>query len=222
MKAKHYPPEFQKEEFHCIHCGVFARQVWRKLKVMVPNSQIDTDFTGSQCWHCDRWSFWYGGKMIVPAEAPVEPPHPDLPEDCVTEYTEARDIFARSPRAAAALLRLALQKLMPSLGENGANINEDIKSLVAKGLPVPIQQALDYCRVVGNNAVHPGEIELNDTPDIAQRLFEMINFIVEDRITRPKEIAALYQKLPESSRAAIEQRDGKAVPVAANGKNDDN
>ena len=154
------------------------------------------------------WSFWYDKKMIVPAEAPVEPPHPDLPEDCLPEYNEAREIFARSPRAAAALLRLALQKLTPHLGEKGNNINDDIKSLVAKGLPTAVQQALDYCRVVGNNAVHPGEIEINDTPDVAQRLFEMINFIVEDRISRPKEIAALYEKLPESSRSAVEQRDG--------------
>jgi Domain of unknown function (DUF4145) len=118
--------------------------------------------------------------MIIPQEAPVETPHPDLPPDCLTEYNEARAIFARSPRAAAALLRLCIQKLLPHLGESGKNINEDVKSLVSKGLPSLVQKALDYCRVVGNNAVHPGEIELNDTPDTAQNLFRMINFIVED------------------------------------------
>ena len=79
---------------------------------------------------------------------------------------------------------------------------------MAKGLPPTIQQSLDYCRVVGNNAVHPGEIDLNDSPEIAQQLFGMINFIVDDRISRPKEIAALYMKLPEKARAAIEKRDG--------------
>ena len=134
--------------------------------------------------------------MIVPSEAPVEPLHPELPEDCKLDYTEARDVFSRSPRAAAALLRLCIQKLLPHLGESGTNINNDIKSLVGKGLPPLVQKALDYCRVVGNNAVHPGEIDLNDTPEIAAKLFQMINFIVEDRITRPKEIELLYAELP--------------------------
>ncbi|WP_240687727.1 DUF4145 domain-containing protein [Alkanindiges illinoisensis] len=145
--------------------------------------------------------------MIIPAEAPVAPAHIDMPESILREYNEARSIFVKSPRATAALLRLAIQKLMIELGEQGENINNDIKSLVSKGLPAQVQQAFDYCRVVGNNAVHPGEINLNDTPEMAQHLFEMINFIIEDRITRPKQIAALYDKLPEGARKAIEKRD---------------
>jgi hypothetical protein len=96
---------------------------------------------------------------------------------------------------------------MPHLGETGKNINDDIKSLVSKGLSALVQKALDYCRVVGNNAVHPGEIVINDTPDVAMKLFSMINFIVEDRITKPKEIEALYNELPEDSRKQIESRD---------------
>lgn len=147
--------------------------------------------------------------MVIPSESPVQPPHTDMPQEILLEYDEARSIFGKSPRAAAALLRLALQKLMKVLGEDGENINNDIKSLVSKGLPVQVQQALDFCRVVGNNAVHPGEINLTDSPDIAQHLFNMINFIVEDRIARPKQIGALYMALPEGARTAIEKRDGK-------------
>ena len=145
--------------------------------------------------------------MIIPAEAPVAPSHPDMPAKILGEYDEARSIFARSPRAAVALLRLAVQKLMSELGEKGDNINEDIKSLVAKGLPAQVQQAFDYCRVVGNNAVHPGEINLNDTPEMGQHLFSMLNFIVEDRITRPKQIAALYERLPQAAKTAVQKRD---------------
>ena len=70
-----------------------------------------------------------------------------------------------------------------------------------------VQQALDFCRVVGNNAVHPGVINLNDSPEVAHNLFEMINFIVEDRISRPKHVQSLYANLPEENRKAIESRD---------------
>ena len=210
MRDKYYPPTFKEKQFHCIHCNVFASQTWYEVALKYPGGgSASTPISCSTCSHCNKRAYWHGERMIIPVESPVEPPHPDLPSDCLTEYEEARSVFSRSPRAAAAMLRLCIQKLMPHLGEGGKNINNDIKSLVSKGLPAKVQKALDFSRVVGNNAVHPGEIDLNDTPEIAQNLFRMINFIVEDRITRPREIDALYNELPESSRDAIEKRDGK-------------
>lgn len=207
----YYPPKHKESKFHCIQCNVFAAQYWRKLSYAIENGGRNNlealDY--NVCSHCFKWCFWYEAKMIIPCEAPVPPAHIDLPTSCIEEYTEARNIVAQSPRAAAALLRLALQKLMIELGEKGENINDDIGSLVAKGLPVEIQQALDYCRVVGNNAVHPGELIINDTPEIAYNLFKMMNFIVEDRIARPRQIAQLYSQLPEGARKAIESRDIK-------------
>lgn len=133
-----------------------------------------------------------------------------MPADCAVDFEEARAIYGRSPRGAAALLRLVTQKLMPHLQERGENLNDDIAALVAKGLPVDIQRALDACRVIGNNAVHPGEMALTDTPDIALELFSLVNFIVDDRIRRPKEIASIYRKLPVGAIEKIEKRDGSA------------
>jgi hypothetical protein len=211
MRDRYFSPKFQEKQFHCIYCGVFAEQRWDQVYAQTRGGSFGSIdiLLRSTCGHCLKSCFWYEGRMVVPAEAAVEPPHPDLPEDCCVDYVEARNIFAQSPRASAALLRLCIQKLMPHLGEHGKNINDDIKALVAKGFSVRVQQALDYCRVVGNNAVHPGEININDTPDVAQNLFTMINFIIEDRITRPREIEALYNGLPEESRKAIEKRDSK-------------
>lgn len=134
-------------------------------------------------------------------------PHTDLPEEMKDDYLEAREIADRSPRGAAALLRLVIQKLMPVLGESGININADIKALVQKGLPVPIQQALDSVRVVGNSAVHPGELSLKDSPQIAHQMFSLVNAIVEIMIAQPKRIAEIYAALPERDMAAIEKRD---------------
>ena len=138
------------------------------------------------------------------------PPHDeDLPASCTEDYDEARDIAGRSPKAAAALMRLCIQKLMVALEQPGKNINDDIGALVKAGLPVEAQRALDFCRVIGNNAVHPGEIDIDDDPSVAYSLFEMVNFVVEDRITKPKTIAELYKKLPEAALKAVEKRDSK-------------
>ena len=166
-------------------------------------------FVCSVCDHCNNISYWYEERMIVPCDAPVPSHHEDLPQNCVADYNEARDIAARSPKAAAALMRLCIQKLTSELGQSGKNINDDIGALVKSGLPVEMQQALDYCRVIGNNAVHPGEINLQDVSSIAYSLFEMVNFVVEDRITKPKKIAELYSKLPEGALKAVEKRDEK-------------
>lgn len=204
--SKYYPPVSNKGQFHCIKCGVYAKQSWGSL-IKRGRGIEDLGFTYSTCHHCGESCYWYKGRMIVPSEAPVPPPHHDMPDSCIADYGEARDIVARSPRAAAALLRLVLQKLMVELGEKGKNINDDIGSLVKKGLPVEVQRALDYCRVVGNNSVHPGEINIDDDPNIANSLFEMINFIVEVKISHPKKIENLYSILPEGALQAVAKRD---------------
>lgn len=205
--SKYYPPTFQQNHFHCLLCGVYAGQCWNGLLLRTNGPPKETKFKYSSCAHCGEICYWYDGKMVVPSESPVSPPHQDIPESCVGVYQEAREIVAKSPRAAAALMRLCVQKLMVELGEKGRNINDDIGSLVRKGLPIEVQQALDYCRVVGNNGVHPGEIELTDSPEIAHSLFEMFNFIIEDRISRPKKITDLYNILPEGALKAVEDRD---------------
>jgi hypothetical protein len=96
---------------------------------------------------------------------------------------------------------------MPHLGEKGKNINDDIASLVRSGLDPSVQQALDALRVIGNNAVHPLELDLRDDTETVNALFGLLNFIVEDRIARPKKLTQLYQGLPEGAREAIERRD---------------
>jgi hypothetical protein len=102
---------------------------------------------------------------------------------------------------------LAIQRLMPHLGEAGKDINTDIGNLVKTGLPVVIQQSLDCLRVIGNESVHPGEFNVNDTPEVAASLFELVNLIVQDRIAHPKQIQSLFAGLPASKLKGIADRD---------------
>lgn len=202
-----YPPEYKKGSFNCPYCGVYSVQKWVQLGGGFESAYTLTPMWVARCAHCTVGSYWYEGNMILPSTGTVDLPNPDIPEDCKRDYFEARDIVQRSPRGAAALLRLCIQKLMKHLGKKGKDINGDIGELVKEGLPLLIQQSLDVCRVVGNNAVHPGEIDLDDSPEIALSLFKLINIIVEDRITKPKEVEALYASLPVGALEAIEKRD---------------
>ena len=142
-------------------------------------------------------------------------PHPDLPDDAKNDYLEARSVASDSPRAAAALLRLGVQKLLPKLGGKGKNIDDDIAALVGKGLSPHIRDALDICRVVGNNAVHPGELNVDDDPALVSQLFDLINFIVAQTIERDKAMASMMAKLPQGAKDAIARRDAKAIAAAS-------
>lgn len=163
----------------------------------------------SQCYSCDQIAIWCHDSLLYPSIRHEVAPSPDLDADIRADFEEARAVFTASPRAAAALLRLCVQKLCRQLGMPGKKIDDDIGALVTKGLPVAIQQALDLVRVISNNAVHPGTINLNDDRDAAAKLFELVNLIAENQITQPKAIAKLFdEKVPAGAKAAIAKRDG--------------
>jgi len=163
----------------------------------------------SQCYNCDKIAVWVYDRLLYPPERHGAIPNPDLPQEVLHDYEEARAILDISPRGAAALLRLCIQKLCSELGEKGKNIDDDIASLVAKGLNPLVQKSLDVVRVVGNEAVHPGVMDLKDDRETAATLFGLVNAIADQMITHPKTVDAMYKKLPETKRAAIAARDAK-------------
>lgn len=172
----------------------------------------------SQCHSCKRFGIWVQERLIYPVVNSEIAAHEEMPAPVKEDFEEAASIVDRSPRGAAALLRLAIQKLMPFLSEKGENINDDIASLVKKGLEVEIQQALDVVRVVGNNAVHPGMIDLKDDKATAIKLFQLLNIVVERRISIPKQIGALFDDLPAGAKTAIQKRDGTSSLSDLEGK----
>lgn len=163
----------------------------------------------SRCFNCSEVALWICDQMIYPRRGEAPPANPDMPDDIRRDYDEASTILDLSARGAAALIRLGIQKLCKHLGQPGKNINDDIKALVAGGLDPRIQKALDVVRVVGNNAVHPGQIDLKDDRATAESLFRLLNLIVEKMISEPKHVDEVYATLPEEARKAIEKRDGK-------------
>jgi hypothetical protein len=219
-------PVMMRTAFHCVYCDVLATQAWKALVVPGRSGNTNTAVRICTCFNCDGVSYWLAPeRMLSTAENPSAPmlwplssvvapgPHTDMPEDAREDYDEARSIVERSPRGAAALLRLALQKLMVDLGEEGKDINKDIGSLVNKGLAAEVQQALDAVRVIGNECVHPGELDMKDDRETAVALFGILNFIVAQRITQAKRIQHVYGLIPANKLAGIQGRD-KPKPKA--------
>ncbi len=145
--------------------------------------------------------------MVWPDVVDTPPPNPDLNEEITFDYREAASILNKSPRGAAALLRLCVQKLCVELGQQGKNLNTDIASLVQKGLPPIVQQSLDAVRVIGNESVHPGQMDMTDDTDTARTLFSLVNVIAASLISAPKQAKEIFDSLPQSKLEQIEKRD---------------
>jgi len=219
---KYVQPTINGSSFHCPLCGTFAHMRWQFL---VKNQRITT-YIEALCSHCEEASLWLvkekgddnrgnvipiDGEMLLPDFGSSPLPENDMPEDVRIDFLEASRIFSRSPRGAAALLRLSLQKLCKHLGQKGENINEDIRALAASNtVPPLVVKVADTVRITGNNAVHPGEMSDEDFDHVASKMFELINFIVKKAITEPKELESLYQLTPEAPRNSAEKRDAKS------------
>lgn len=182
--------------------------------VFISNDYFNGDYTiynlnFSICYNCNEISIWVHKNLIFPVQKYGIAPNTDLPEDIIHDFEEARTIINYSPRGACALLRLCIQKLLIHLGESGKTLDQDIKNLVSKGLHPLIQRSLDIIRVIGNEAVHPGKLDLKDDRDTANELLMLINSIAEQMISHPKKVEEIYEKLPPEKRNAIEIRDNK-------------
>lgn len=220
MAIPYTAPGFEKTAFNCPFCNAYAKFSWAYCII----DGQGRGYKAANCSHCDGWVMWVVNeqnrrksllaipKMVYPALLTSPLPSPDMPVGCRADYDEARKVRPDSPRAAAALLRLAVQKLCQHLGEPGKNLNDDIGNLVKKGLDQRIQKALDIVRVTGNNAVHPGEMNIEDKPEAVEKLFKLVNTIVDEMITKPRELDALYGALPEGAKDAVQRRDGSAEP----------
>ena len=216
--SEYVAPELDLEAFNCPYCNAYANMDWYNINTVgnyTPGLNISVQ--SARCSRCKQFSIWASSEMIIPSCSTAPMPHKDMPEAIKNDYIEARDILNKSPRGACALLRLAIQKLCDELVEGNKNLNDKIAELVKQGLAPQLQKAFDIVRVVGNNAVHPGEINIQDNPEIALKLFKLINLIIEKMITEPNEINEFYAgNIPHEIQEAIGKRDSTVLGRKSN------
>ncbi len=201
-------PEAMRERFNEFNARSVAGEVFfegNKESLYAKPSVINLSL--SLCHSCNKLSVWVHNRVVHPPVRTGIEPNEDLSPGILRDFNEARSIVDVSARGAAALLRLCIQKLCIEFGEPGKDLNKDIGSLVKKGLDVRIQQALDVVRVVGNEAVHPGQIDIRDDPATATKLFGLVNMIADRMITQEKHLKSMYQALPPEKLKGIEDRD---------------
>ncbi len=197
MSAEYIQPGFKEVGFHCPHCGVYAHQNWFDVALEGdPDNSGETLSLGT-CESCDRFSLWIDGIMIYPQSTELPLPRMEMPEEVRQIYLEARRTLDASPRAASALLRLAIQGLISHLGET-EDIAESLEYLNRRGLDEKIQVALRRVRMVGEGAVEPGMIDLRDGEETARVLFEILNLIVDALMVQPRRVDEMLGKLLQS------------------------
>ena len=196
MSSEYTPPSFKEAGFHCPHCGVYAHQNWFDVTLEGGSDDSGETLSLGTCEKCSRFSLWIDGEMIYPPSADLPLPRMEMPEEVRAVYLEARRTLDASPRAASALLRLAIRGLISHLGETD-DIAENLEYLKKQGLDEKIQVALQRVRMVGEGAVEPGMIDSGDGDETARVLFEILNLIVDALMVQPRRVDEMLGKLPE-------------------------
>ncbi|MGE5549041.1 MAG: DUF4145 domain-containing protein [Bacteroidota bacterium] len=196
--AKANQPEYRAKAFLCPHCGTVAQQEWQDLICYHPEEHCEhlPELKRAVCLGCGKFSLWYGPRMLFPERDVVPSPNADLPARVREGYLEAKAILNRSPRSAAAILRLCLSEFCKTLGGKAGNLERTLDALVKKGLPAEIREGLRLMRVLGKDALKPGLIDREDDEATAIKLFEALNLIADHTITRPKQAASFLRTLP--------------------------
>lgn len=201
--------EWEDVEYYDLQSGLRSTQNQEEMYF-----RTDNLVSFSKCNSCDEICVWVDGNLVHPLKHSIEDPKELMPQEVKSLYNEARDVFTYSPRASVALLRLALEELLPFLGTEKAKINVMISDLSRKGkLKEEVKNAMDVLRIIGNNAVHGGVIELSNLEEDPQRtakaLFKLLNYIVVETLQSNALIKEFYSLLPEQSLEGINLRDSK-------------
>lgn len=146
--------------------------------------------------------------QIYPRTSTIELfPNEDMSEEQKQLFNEAKDIFDISPKAAGALLRCLIERILrEKFNEKHSksllhSILNDEK--VKEELGDKLINFCNACKLIGNDAAHSSLIIYEDeSKQEVEFLFRLINAIAEKLLSQPKE----YDELDKISEDIIESR----------------
>lgn len=164
-----------------------------------------TQWRFSKCLACRKKSAWRGSNLVFPNSTPIPLGSTDLPIEVATLYEEARQVYTVSKRASAALARAALEVLLLELVPqvNGKNTLYELIERAEVLLSSDTCQILTIIRKLGNKVLHPDDknpeiVALylsEEATDMAELIFNTINRVVDELITKPRVTKELLSKL---------------------------
>lgn len=152
-------PQYERKDFRCPHCGVYAYQIWEDLlPPMAPANAMKRAF----CQHCTEYTIWNDGRLVYPAGLIGPPPADEMNDEVQEVYEEARAVARASPRAAAALLRVCAEMVVNELVPRSDSLNTKTRKLVERSGVVIVTTPPAY-RPSPHNG-HPGPSTRHASP----------------------------------------------------------
>lgn len=152
----------------------------------------------STCAKCKQIEIWINDDMVYPKIEEFGPEATeDMPELVKGTFNEARKVFGVSVRAAAALLRLAIEQYCEEMGyRSKRNLSENLKDMInEENLSNEFEESCKYIRLIGNDAVHPRELSISEDEEAVLFMFELLNQLVEEMITNKNKRERLFNKV---------------------------
>ncbi len=210
MEHEIISPKFREAAFACPHCRTYALQRWTTL--VGKDLYVGMGLYAAMCDRCHNASIWVEGWdstecMVYPGVVSRGSLPDSAGQDVIQCYQEAASIAQKSPRAAMALLRLALEMLCKKLLElDGQEHNlRDMANKVSEKyhLSEEVAKSMDILRITGNNAIHAGKIALEDNASL-EPMFWLLTYVCEQAISKHEKAKKILEATEKESDNATE------------------
>ena len=153
-----------------------------------------------RCPGCGRLCLEVDGRIAYPMGSSVEP-NQHMPADAQAVFREAQRIINASPRAACAMLRVCVERMVNAKMPKGKSLAEKTEAL---NLPVNMRKLANACRLVGNDAVHSNVIDFSvgseEATAVSEALTRFSNRLADELFGMQEEADALEERI-KSARA---------------------